>query len=128
MATRSIGEYMTHGIRGTGIDPTVMAGMTHGIRGAGDGESIRHGTMAGTTHVGRGAGVILTMHGTVTVGVVVGTTVGVVVGTTVGQDHIPMAADSQPDIVAVSAECLLKVRRRSPVVARVMHRRFVAVV
>ena len=67
MATRSIGEYMTHGIRGTGIDPTVMAGMTHGIRGAGDGESIRHGTMAGTTHVGRGAGVILTMHGMVTV-------------------------------------------------------------
>ena len=120
MATRSIGEYMIHGIRGTGIDPTVMAGMTHGIRGAGDGESIRHGTMAGTTHVGRGAGVILTMHGMVTV--------GVVVGTTVGQDHIPMAADSQPDIVAVSAECLLKVRRRSPVVARVMHRRFVAVV
>ena len=124
MATRSIGVYTTHGIRGTGIDPTVMAGMTHGIRGAGDGESIRHGTMAGTTHVGRGAGVILTMHGTVMVGAVVGTTVG----TTVGQDHIPMAADSQPDIVAVSAECLLKVRRRSPVVARVMHRRFVAVV
>ena len=124
MATRSIGAYTTHGIRGIGIVRIATAGMqvgmTHGIRGAGDGESIRLGTMAGTTHVGRGAGVILTMHGTVTV--------GVVVGTTVGQDHIPMAADSQPDIVAVSAECLLKVRRRLPVVARVMHRRFVAVV
>ena len=124
MATLSIGVYTTHGIRGIGIDPTAIAGMpagmTHGIHGAGVGASTQLGTMAGTTHVGRGAGVILTMHGTVTV--------GAVVGTTVGQDHIPMAADSQPDIVAVSAECLLKVRRRSPVVARVMHRRFVAVV
>lgn len=124
MATRSIGAYTTHGIRGIGIDPTAIAGMpagmTHGIHGAGVGASTQLGTMAGTTHVGRGAGVILTMHGMVTV--------GAVVGTTVGQDHISMVADSQPDIVAVSAECLLKVRRRLPVVARVMHRRFVAVV
>lgn len=122
MATRSIGAYTTHGIRGIGIDPTAIAGMpagmTHGIHGAGVGASTQLGTMAGTTHVGRGAGVILTMHGTATA--------GVEVGTTVGQDLTPMVADSQPGIVAELDACRLRVRRRLQAVALVMHRRFAA--
>ena len=53
--------------------------------------------MVGKTHAGRGAGDILTMHGTATDGVEAGIMVGLA--------HTPMAADSQPDIVAAWDAC-----------------------
>ena len=101
MATRSIGAYTTHGIRGIGIvriaTAGMQAGMTHGIHGAGAGASTRLGIMVGTTHAGRGAGDILTMHGTATDGAGAGIMVGLA--------HTPMEADLQPDIVAAWDAC-----------------------